>query len=302
MDSLLVPSSIQRIRAFLVEMCGMKVKPWATAEETLAALHATLVARQSCDIFWTSLRGLLETLARDLKTRQEAAPGVLIDNELLSPESYASLLEEIRACLARQQGGQVSSFRRLAQGLSAPALGLLLLLGGVTTVGCERSPLGSTGNTPDAALADAGPFRPDSMPAQPDARPDSLPDSTVHIVFPDAAPDTAPDAATAKNYAQVAPGAGPDGGTVTIQEIMDACGIPSDVQAEVLACLGSLQASWTTGIASYLAGKECSTVANDLRCDGGLYSCYRSGSSADFDPSQLPFCEPVLIYLGVRFV
>ena len=48
MESLIVPSSIQRIRSFLVEMCGMKVKPWATTEETLAALHTTLVARRQC--------------------------------------------------------------------------------------------------------------------------------------------------------------------------------------------------------------------------------------------------------------
>ena len=70
MDSVIVPSSIQRIRAFLVELCGMKVKPWASAEETLVALHATLVRRQSCDLFWTSLRVLLETLARAVRQRR----------------------------------------------------------------------------------------------------------------------------------------------------------------------------------------------------------------------------------------
>src|SRR5664279_2222633 len=150
MESLLVPSSIQRIRAFLIEMCGMKVKPWAGVEETLAALHATLVARQSCDIFWASLRVLLETLARDLKARQKAEPGVLLDNEILRDEQYAALLEEIRVCLAKQSSElKPGAFRRLAQNLSAPALGLLLLLGGVTTVGCDSSSLHGTDKRPD---------------------------------------------------------------------------------------------------------------------------------------------------------
>jgi hypothetical protein len=103
MDSLIVPSAIQRIRSFLIEMSGMKVKPWATTEETLAALHTTLVARRGCDIFWGSLRVLLENLARDLRTRQAASPGTLVDNELLDGERYATLLDEIRAAMARQQ-------------------------------------------------------------------------------------------------------------------------------------------------------------------------------------------------------
>ena len=100
----------------------MKVKPWATTEETLAALHTTLVARQGCRIFWTSLRGLLETLARDLKTRQEASPETVVDNELLDSERYATLLEEIRSALERQSA-EPATFRRLASALSAPAPG-----------------------------------------------------------------------------------------------------------------------------------------------------------------------------------
>ena len=47
MENMIIPSAIQRIRSFLIEMCGMKVKPWATTEETLAALHTTLVARHA---------------------------------------------------------------------------------------------------------------------------------------------------------------------------------------------------------------------------------------------------------------
>ena len=120
MDSLLVPSSMQRIRAFLIEMCGMKVKPWAGTEETLAALHATLVARQSCDTFWSSLRGLLENLARDLKTRQDGEPGTLLDNEVLSDERYALLLDEIRACYEATEDPRYAAARLWVDGILDP--------------------------------------------------------------------------------------------------------------------------------------------------------------------------------------
>jgi hypothetical protein len=303
MDSLLVPSSIQRIRAFLVEMCGMKVKPWVSTEEVLAALHATLTARQACDVFWSSLRVLLERLAGDLKARTEAEAGALIDNEILSAESYASLLDEIRTCLAKQTGGTGSAFRRLAQGLSAPALGLLLLLGGAVTVGCDKTSMSA--RTQDAALADAGQsdtvpgppdLGPDSTTAQPDGRPDSQPDSDLHI--------TLPDAPLGKSDIKEASSTAPEGGAVTIQDIMDSCNIPKDNQGMVLACLSKLQGSWSAALADYLAGKDCNIVVAALNCDTSLYSqCYRGSSSTpDFDPEQLPLCRPIPIYIGVSFV
>ena len=74
-SSNLVPTSIQRIRAFLNDVCGMKVRPWASVEETLDALHGVLVARRECSIFWKSLHVLLERLAQDLRCREDAAVG-----------------------------------------------------------------------------------------------------------------------------------------------------------------------------------------------------------------------------------
>jgi hypothetical protein len=303
MDSLLVPSSIQRIRAFLVEMCGMKVKPWASAGEMLAALHATLAARQSCDIFWTSLRGLLEKLAGDLKARKEAEPGAVIDNEVLTPESYAALLDEIRACLAKQTNDAGPPFRRLARGLSAPALGLLLLLGGVVTVGCDRTTMSAKAQdaaAPDAAQSDVARVQSDSGPdratAQPDARPDVRPD-IPYITLVDAPP--------AKSDVEEVSGAGLDSAAVTIRDIMNSCNIPEENQGLVLACLSLMQESWTVGLANFLAGKDCSQVLSALNCDyNSLYSqCpYYASPPAQFDPNQLPLCRPVLIYIGVSFV
>jgi hypothetical protein len=309
MEGLIIPSAIQRIRSFLIEMCGMKVKPWATTEETLAALHTTLVARHACDIFWTSLRGLLETLACDLKTRQSASPGTLVDNELLDTERYATLLDEIRAALACQTA-EDATFRRLASALSAPALGLLLFLGGVASVGCDR-----TGLRGPAQARDAGP------PAVVDAaQPPSQPDASSPINLPDAPPAPAPvDAAQPeanRDLPPVIPDVRPatdvavapsqsDGPAVTIQDIMQSCNIPDWEQQQILTCLATLGGSWT-GLAEAFAGDDCSFVYSQLSClarstlCGGMYEI--TTSSGYLDPNTPWICRPIIIYAGVRFV
>jgi hypothetical protein len=293
MESLIVPSAIQRIRSFLVEMSGMKVKPWATTEETLAALHTTLVARRQCPMFWTSLRGLLETLARDLKARQEALPGTLVDNELLDSERYATLLDEIRAVLAVETA-QPATFRRLAAALSAPALGLLMLLGGAVTVGCDHSTL--HGATRDAGLPDVS----DAKITEPASSPDL---ATIHIQLPDVSPDVLPDASPdVLPDASRAPDAfAPsqfDGATVTIEDILQSCNIPP---AGVLNCLAKLRASWTTGVAGALAGMDCNSVEKNLSCFL-QQNCTGTPSAKDFSQVAAFYCPPVIIYAGVRFV
>jgi hypothetical protein len=296
MESLMIPSSIQRIRAFLIEMCGMKVKPWASTEETLAALATTLLAKQGCDIFWTSLRVLLKALARDLKARQVASPGTLLDNEVLDGERYAALLDEIRAALARQIGAKSDgAFRGLASALSASALGLLLLLGGAATVGCADSPMHQSTKVPDAATPDA--VTTDlTAPLAPDAK--SPPrDGMVYITFPDAFPDVPPDTQPPPN----APTGGPDGGLVTIEDIMVSCNLPSYVQAGVLACLARLRESWSTGMAQDLAGVNCAAVASNLSCFTSSVAC-AFGTTNDYVSGTTRICEPIIIYAGVRFV
>jgi hypothetical protein len=282
MESLIVPSAIQRIRSFLIEMSGMKVKPWATAEETLAALHTTLVARRGCGIFWASLRGLLEALARDLKTRQEASPGTLVDNELLDSERYATLLDEIRAALARQTE-EPATFRRLASALSAPALGLLLLLGGATSVGCDGTGLRAPAQVQDAsppAVVDA---------AQPEA-------NRVLIVV---GPTTIPDARPATDA--VAPSQS-DGAAVTIEDIMDSCNITGLLREQILACLAKLGESWA-GLAAGFAGASCSLVDSDLACFVQSQMCGGPNTiTFPSDPNAPWICRPLIIYAGVRFV
>ncbi len=292
MESLMIPSSIQRIRSFLIEMCGMKVKPWASTEETLAALATTLVAKQGCDIFWTSLRVLLETLARDLKARQATSPGAVLDNEVLDGERYAALLDEIRAAIARQRGETTGgSFRGLASALSASALGLLLLLGGAATVGCADSPMHQSTKAPDAGTTDV------TVPVAPDAK-SAPPDGQVYIIFPDfpdvAPPDTRPSPLAATS--------GPDGGPVTIADIMASCNLPANVQDYLLRCLAQLRASWTTGMTQDLAGASCATVSSDLLCFYNM-PCIGPATSSDYVPGITELCsKPVIVYAGVRFV
>lgn len=298
MDGFIIPSSIQRVRSFLVEMYGMKVKPWANTEETLAALHTMLVARQHCDRFWTSLRELLERLAADVKKREAAAPGTLLDNEVLDSQRYEALLQEIRACLAQQTGEPTTgSFRRLASGLSAPALGLLLLLGGAATVGCDNPALKGGSKTQDAAMQSAD-ARDAEAPTKTDVPALVLPD-VPPITIP-AAPDVAPpwDAVTV----------GADGAMVTIQDIMRSCNIGDQDQGTVLRCLSFLRASWTTGLAQELAGQTCAAVTSrlapfeDWQCEVNACEPPRGRADADFAAGDVPYCPPVIIYMGVRFV
>jgi hypothetical protein len=142
---------------------------------------------------------------------------------------------------------------------------------------------------PDAAVADVRSEPPD---AAPDAVPDSAP-ADLRIVFPDTAPP--------KSDVKDAVSKGPEGGTVTLQEILDSCNIPESTQANVLACLSALHESWTTGIAAVLAGRDCQVVSSSLEPCSYLSQC-NSGLPAEFDASSLRLCDPILIYLGVRFV
>ena len=311
MENLIIPSAIQRIRSFLIEMCGMKVKPWAATEETLAALHTTLVARHGCDIFWTSLRGLLETLARDLKLRQAATPGTLVDNELLDSERYATLLDEIRAALARQTTGP-ASFRRLASGLSVPALGLLLFLGGVASVGCSGSGLhvqARDAGPPDVVDTNTVPPTPDA--SSPITSPDAPPAGGVDAAKPEASPDlpriivTVPDAPPALDAVAapdaVAPSQSDGGAAVTIQDIMNSCDISAQEQQQILTCLAQLGDSWA-GLAEELAGLNCSVVGSDLYCLARSMMCGGDYIITSSDPNAPWICKPILIYMGVRFV
>jgi hypothetical protein len=245
-----------------------------------------------------------------------STPGTLVDNELLDSGRYAALLDEIRATLACQTA-EPATFRRLAAALSAPALGLLLFLGGAASVGCN-----STGLHGPAPMQDAGPpdivdtsttqpaSEPDASipldladaPRAPDiadaARSEASPDlPSIKITIPDAPP--ARDAGTATDAVAVSQ---TDGAAVTIQDIMDSCNIPDQTQQQILTCLAKLGDSWA-GLAEEFAGANCSLVSSDLGCLAQSTMCGRPYEiTYPSDPNMPWICRPIIIYAGVRFV
>jgi hypothetical protein len=88
---------------------------------------------------------------------------------------------------------------------------------------------------------------------------------------------------------------------------MDSCNIPNRDQTMILGCLHFLRESWTTGLAQELAGQTCSTVTSRLRpfeCEMVSGTCQSRWDSNDdeFTAGDVPYCPPVIIYMGVRFV
>ena len=261
----LLPSSIQRIRVFLTESCGMKVKPWAGVDETLDALHAVIVDKRECGIFWQGLRGLLSTLAHDLKQRRDALPGSLVDNEVLDATRYETLLAEIRAVVNH---GPSDGFRTLTRAVSMPAAALLLLLAGVASVGCAASPLQEFTDAAVTAPKDTN---------GPQIRLD--------------ADITMPDSNTLKPTFHC------DGGGCAINDVMRACGIDPTQQQRVNECLDRLKTSWRENMGAALANQGCAmdyTLACFLKDN-----CGETANTDEF--REWNICRPVLIYLGVRF-
>jgi hypothetical protein len=322
MRSLLIPAAIQRIRSFLIEVSGMKVKPWASVEETMDALHATLIARHTCQAFWVALRVLLSQLACDLKCRREAGPAFVVDNELLDQARYQTLLDEIRTALARDPS-QASCFPRLAAALSAPALALLLLLGGAATVSCNSSGLRQSGAQQDSGTpvgADTAEPRPDLAADAATGQPTDIGHDTTAgpaDAWRDTSADTAADASPAPDVAPartsdardsadglvlrdaVAPRTS-DGGVVTIQDIMQVCNVPQAERTSVLNCLASMRESWNEAVPAALAGLPCELVTTDLNCFLRT-PCGSPLSYGEFDPNFAFYC-PIPVYIGVRFV
>ena len=316
-SSNLVPNSIQRIRTFLNEACGMKVRPWAGVAETLDALHEVLRAKRDCPVFWKSLQVLLDRLAQDLHRRKSAATAEIIDNEVLSSDGYAALLDEIKAALAPESSSG-GTFAKLAAAVSMPAAKLLFLLAGVSTVGCTDhrtlavSRQDASGIVADAlpvAMADGplasvaadGPF-PAPEPDRPSAiavadgpqaqkQDGNRPDSADLIIL--AGPDAGPEVAS-----RLCDGA------CSLEDIMIACGMDPATRQAISACVERLKISWREGLTAGWATRSC----NDISAMTGpscLASYCQPGrvSTSEFIASVLDCREPPIypVYIGVRF-
>ena len=316
-SSNLVPNSIQRIRTFLNEVCGMKVRPWAGVAETLDALHEVLWAKRDCPVFWKSLQVLLERLAQDLRRRESAATAEIIDNEVLSSDGYAALLDEIKAALAPESSAG-GTFAKLAAAVSMPAATLLFLLAGVSTAGCtdhrtlsvsRQDASGIVADAPPAAAADGPSASVAADGLSPAPEPDGLPTIAVADGPQAQEPDgNRPDSANPIILA--GPEAGPEvasplcDGACSLEDIMIACGMDPATRQAISACVERLKTSWREGLTAGWASRSC----NDISAMIGpscLASYCQPGrvSTSEFIASVLDCREPPIypIYIGVRF-
>lgn len=316
-SSNLVPNSIQRIRTFLNEVCGMKVRPWAGVAETLDALHEVLWAKRDCPVFWKSLQVLLERLAQDLRRRESAATAEIIDNEVLSSDGYAALLDEIKAALAPESSAG-GTFAKLAAAVSMPAATLLFLLAGVSTAGCtdhrtlsvsRQDASGIVADAPPAAAADGPSASVAADGLSPAPEPDGLPTIAVADGPQAQEPDgNRPDSANPIILA--GPEAGPEvasplcDGACSLEDIMIACGMDPATRQAISACVERLKTSWREGLTAGWATRSC----NDISAMTGpscLASYCQPGrvSTSEFIASVLDCREPPIypIYIGVRF-
>jgi hypothetical protein len=265
----IVPASIQRVRRFLAVEGGMRIEPWASVDETLDAFHDLLLSHHRDDAFWKGLEGLLCGLSDDMRRRSE---GALVDNEVLDTQRHEALLAEIRSALEGRSRGR-GGFRRLAASLSMPAVGLLFLMGGIATAGCEEQ---------ESELVTAADTTTDTAP---DVQEDT---STT----PDTPPDTRPE-----RIDDV-------GCDATIEEMIEMCVTSETRRSEISACLSALDSSWRSGLAEYLACEPCYNILHSL--DYCLYRgfhnyCADPASEGAFDLDVFIDNCVVPIYLGLKF-
>jgi len=280
-----IPASLIRVRCFMNTTGRLKVKPWASAEETLDAFHDMLQRQRDNDAFWKDLEGLLASLTRDIKKRLS---GNVPDNELLDATRHGALLSEIRSALAASKG-QPTGFRRLASALSAPAVAMLLLLGGTTTVGCDNT--ARLQGTADAT-SDPTP-EPDTDPVS-DPPPDYCAEVLADITVNDAPCDVEMEGEECLHACK------------SFEEIVVEC-VPEDstslhggdARCKYIDCIQTMHESWRTGLTELFACWDCRTIEHKLSCDLDSFCRYPDDSEFDLE-TFLDACH-CCIYVGVRF-
>jgi hypothetical protein len=258
----------------------MRIRPWAPAGEVLDVFHDVLRRRRGDDGFWGELGRLVGILLEDRRVSSRGPDAAFADGG-----RREALLGEIRSALAARRRG-AGRFRRLARRLSAPALGLLLVLGGAATAGCY----GSHGEEDeDGSGTDVVDVRPEDAAPEDAGAEDAVPE--------DARPDDAAD------------DAGCDASGAVFEEILARC-MPGDEEwivrrrAEVLACIAALHESWRAGLTEHYACAPCWEFENDISTcliEGYLPTCEHPEDAGEFDLDRFLDNCAVLIYVGVRF-
>jgi hypothetical protein len=127
------PTTTQRVRAFLAEQ-GMAPRPWATLDETYAALYRLLRRRCDDNAFWRPLAGLMRDLVTDAADGPRHLPAP--QAELLKSWDVEDLVRDLRRALPGRCA-PTGDHRRFARSLAAPALGGFLVLG-LAAAGCDQ--------------------------------------------------------------------------------------------------------------------------------------------------------------------
>ncbi len=334
-----IPAPLLRVRRFLDQQGRMRVKPWATVEETLDAFHDALLDNRDNDAFWQGLQSLLAVLTADTRKRMSADAGKIIDNQSLDPERNRLLLLEIRRALAgRQKRG--GGFRLLTAVLSVPALGLLLMLGGVASLGCYTTQeagnldgagtggyggqAGSAGSAWNQAGA-GGPAAAGSAGSTAGAPDASIPGAGGQGVAGKAGSTAGtPDASMAGAGGGTGLGdGGAEAGTApppvdagcskqqwAMEEIVELCLADPEDRARVLSCLDALHQSWRTGLEELFRCTDCGVIRDQLEClvpgvGSSAYPaedfCSNPEAAGEYDPDTLFKNCLIPIYLGVRF-
>lgn len=278
--AVLIPSSIQRVRCFINADGRFKIKPWTSVEETLDAFSELLTQQSNDDAFWHNLRFFLGEVSKDLKKR-DSVKDHAVDNETLSENRYADLLDEIRTAAAKTETGK-GAFERCIRNLSAPAMSTLFLLGGIASLGCtEGTPVddnetdtsSETDTDADAGDTDSGA----------DMGSDTSTDSDAG-----ANADTETSSESLRSLTEI---------------IRDVVASESE-QDDILGCIEGLHDSWHAGLEELFQNKADSEIVAQLNCLMNEYPnnlCDDPEATGEYSLDTLLDNCSVLLYLGVQF-
>lgn len=288
-----------RLRRLLHQQ-GFRLRPWCTQVEILDTFYGHLAAAACADDFWQQLGTLAQELALDLERPMLGNPyGVNIASNTVQ------LLDEIRVALAAARDAQ-RGYRALHRELPANAMTLLLAVS-IAAVGCggavasEQDPSPAVGGSSSGNTAHVGGTSSSTVLGQGGSS--GVSRTTRISIFGDggsgpmASTDDLAGGADGASFPQT-PCREPSEPAPTVEELMDACGIDARVKEEYLSVLNASEASWPAGFAAYFACQNCGNLAMFLgTCSSdGLRTV---GYPFANDPWQM--CQPVPIYIGVRF-
>ena len=131
------PTATQKIRTFFNDV-GEPVPPWTGFDEVMDHMFAVLYARRDDDAFWKSAETLIESLrSGHLGGKANGLPDPKA--EILPGDKIDAIVAELQAAVqrSRQRPGK-GVMKKFVQGLSAPLMGCVLMMGAAFATGCDK--------------------------------------------------------------------------------------------------------------------------------------------------------------------